>query len=152
MGLVMGLVVGLVVGLGVGLMTITGHTSHGVQPLDADVFRALKNKVPNFHREPCEWSIPNFSTARLTAATRALYQAMFPGVVLSAFDSERAGIFPFNADLILNEATKVAVAEGRLPDSYEPVNAVSRCRILSSPATRPWLMSAKRIRRRHEMG
>ena len=99
-------------------ITIPGHTSHVLQPLDAGVFRAFKNKIPKFYHDPCERSIPNVRAALLTAATRALYEAMFPGVVMTAF--EKAGCVPFNPDLILSDPSKIVMTEGGIPDTPAP--------------------------------
>jgi DDE superfamily endonuclease len=119
---------------GVTMVVIPAHTSHVMQPLDCGVNREFKNQLRRAYLHPKSSSIPEVRRALMEAAVKAHYRAVFPEIVRASF--RRAGVFPWNPDLILNDPTKVRTDVSDTP-AHNTTSAGSRQisgKVLVSPS------------------
>ncbi len=86
-------------------VTIPGHTSHVMQPLDNGVFNVFKSQLARNYEMPDTHDTCLVRLALVKASVKAIYHATEPTNVVEAFS--RTGLCPFNPDIILNNPQKV---------------------------------------------
>ena len=91
------------------VIIIPAHTSHITQPLDCGVNRAFKQWLKKHYIAPTSTSLPVVRESLMSAAATAQYHAVAKNIIESSF--AKAGLFPWNPDVILNDPTKVNTSE-----------------------------------------
>lgn len=93
------------------VVTIPGHTSHIMQPLDCGVNRAFKAAMHRHYREPVDKSTPNIRQALIHATLRANHASSDPHVVKASWRA--ACIFPYEPNRLLLDPTKVVIPDNK---------------------------------------
>ncbi len=89
-------------------VTIPGHTSHIVQPLDDGVFNVFKTEFRKNFILPNSSDTPLIRAELVKSAIKSIYHAVEPLTIKAAF--ERTGIVPYNSERILNDPLKVTTS------------------------------------------
>ena len=87
------------------LVTIPGHTSHILAPLDNGYFREFKNYLTKFFKKAKSRSVPDVRKALVEAVVDADYHSKSDKIIKAAF--RECGLFPWDVSKIINDPSKV---------------------------------------------
>lgn len=90
-------------------VTIPGHTSHILQPMDTGINGAFKNALRKYKRFDKGATASDKRRAILSAALHALHDAFYPEIVKRSW--KQSGLWPWSPGTILDDPNLVSQAE-----------------------------------------